>query len=136
MNLLILGPSLLVVACLAGGVWSSKNGKLANRNIKVVAATWKPFLQENCPYEKQATVCSNGEDRIYNGIMWDLLMFMKQAKNLSYTMMGIDDAYWSGTCYDSDNCTGMIGRVNRHEADIALGLYIFKSGLLFIIQIY
>ena len=59
---------------------------------------------------------------MYNGILWELLMFMKQAKNLSYTLVDIDDAWWSGTCYESDNCTGMIGRVNRHEADFALGL--------------
>ena len=90
-----------------------------------MTAPWKPFLQENCPYEKQATVCSSGEDRTYSGIMWDLLMFMKQAKNLSYTMMGIDDDFWAGTCYGNDNCTGMVGRVNRNEADLALGLYIF-----------
>ena len=51
-------------------------------------------------------------------------MFMKQAKNLSYTIIGIDDAMWAGTCYDSNNCTGMIGRVNRQEADFALGLFI------------
>ena len=126
MSLCICVPSLFVVVCLVGGVWSSKDVKLANTNIKVVAAPFLSFLEEkNCPYDAQATVCSNGEDRVYSGIMWDLLMFMKQAKNLSYTMMGIDDAYYAGECYDSDNCTGMIGRVNRHEADIALGMYIF-----------
>ena len=67
--------------------------------------------------------CPNGEDRMYAGILWELLMFMKQARNLTYTIVAIDDAYWGGTCYDSDNCTGMVGSVNRHEADIALGLY-------------
>ena len=49
-------------------------------------------------------------------------MFMKQARNLTYTIVGMDDAWWGGTCYDSNNCTGMVGSVNRHEADIALGL--------------
>ena len=122
MNLHVHVPTLFVVVCLVVGVWSSEDGKLANKNIRVVAADWPPFLQENCPYEKQATVCLNGENRVYSGFMWDLLMFMKQAENLSYTMMGIDDAIGAGTCYDSDNCTGMVGRVNRHEADIALGL--------------
>ena len=68
--------------------------------------------------------CPNGEERMYSGILWELLMFMKQARNLTYTIVGIDDAWWGGTCHDSDNCTGMVGRVNRQEADIALGLYI------------
>ena len=66
--------------------------------------------------------CPNGEDRMYSGILWELLMFMKQARNLTYTIVGMDDAWWGGTCYDSNNCTGMVGSVNRHEADIALGL--------------
>ena len=65
---------------------------------------------------------------MYGGILWELLMFMSQARNLSYTIMGIDDdAWWGGTCFDVNNCTGMIGRVNRHEADFALGLYIMPS---------
>ena len=29
-------------------------------------------------------------------------------------------------CYNSNNCTGMIGRVNRGEADFALGLYVMN----------
>ena len=66
--------------------------------------------------------CPNGQDRMYNGIMWELLMFMKQARNLTYTIVAIDDAWWGGTCHDVNNCTGMVGSVNRHEADIALGL--------------
>ena len=67
--------------------------------------------------------CPNGEDRMYGGIMWELLMFMKQARNLTYTIVAIDDAWWGGECFSSDNCTGMVGKVNRNEADIALGLY-------------
>ena len=80
-----------------------------------------------CPRDKSWSVewetdCPDGEARLYNGILWHLLMFMSQAKNLTYTMMGIDDDWWGGTCYDVNNCTGMVGRVNRQEADFALGL--------------
>ena len=99
---------------------------LANRHLKIVAVPWDPFLVWKCPNDTSwsyawETDCPNGEDRMYNGILWDLLMIMRKKRNFSYTMMGIDDAWWGGTCYDSNNCTGMVGRVNRHEADIALG---------------
>ena len=117
---------LLVVACLGDGVWSFKDGQLANKNIKVVAQGWCPFLCLQCP--NGIADCPIAEEKIYSGILWELLMFMKQAKNLSYTMMGIDDAFWGGTCYDSNNCTGMVVRVNRGEADIALGLYYIFIG--------
>ena len=125
---------------------------LSNKHLKVVVVPWNPFLVWKCPSYKEYTDwwgnlnntetyygnindtvyyaeipgtlgCPNGEDRMYSGILWEFLMFMKQARNLSYTIVGIDDAWWGGTCFDSNNCTGMIGRVNRHEADIALGLY-------------
>ena len=117
---------LIVVAYFGCEVWSLKEG-LSNRHLNVVAVPWIPFLSWKCPNDTTWTDawekdCPNGEARMYNGILWDLLMFMKQARNLSYTMIGIDDAWWGGTCYDSNNCTGMVGRVNRHEADIALGL--------------
>ena len=72
---------------------------------------------------ENSTQCPNGEDRMYGGILWEFLMFMKQAKNLTYTIVAIDDAWWGGTCHDTNNCTGMVGSVNRQEADIALGLY-------------
>lgn len=118
---------LLVVAYLVCQVWSLKGKGLSNKHLRVVAVPWLPFLGWKCPNDTTwtsnwVTECPNGEDQMYNGILWDFLMFMKQAKNVSYTIMGIDDAWWAGTCYDSNNCTGMIGRVNRHEADFALGL--------------
>ena len=99
------------VTCLGIVGWSLKDKALSNKHLKVVAVLWDPFLIP-------------GENGKYGGILWELLMFMKQAKNLTYTIVGCcDDAWWGGTCYDSDNCTGMVGVVNRHEADIALGLY-------------
>ena len=126
MGVFALRQLLFVAAYFGCEVWCLKDRGLANRNLKVVAVPWKPFLGWKCPNDTNwkdtwETDCPNGEARMYNGILWDLLMFMKQARNLSYTMMGIDDAWWGGTCYDSNNCTGMVGRVNRQEADLALG---------------
>ena len=48
-------------------------------------------------------------------------MIMKQAKNISFTVVGPSDGLWGGTCYSSNNCSGMIGMVNRKEVDMALG---------------
>ena len=113
-------------------VMSLKDDRLSNKHLRVVAVPKRPFLLWKCPddttwTDEWKTDCPNGKEQIYSGILWELLMFMKQAKNLSYTIIGIDDATWAGTCYDSNNCTGMIGKVNRHEADFALGMFISKT---------
>ena len=85
-------------------------------------------MEHKCPDDPDSawsdaweTDCPNGDDRLYKGILWDLLMFMQQARNFTFEFMSIDDAWWGGTCYDSDNCTGIVGRVNRKEADFGLG---------------
>ena len=49
-------------------------------------------------------------------------MIMKQAKNISFTLVAPSDGLWGGTCYSSNNCSGMIGMVNRKEVDMALGI--------------
>ena len=57
----IFRPSLFVVAYLVGVVLSSKSGKMANKNIKVVIAESPPFLQEkNCPFDTNATIHVQG----------------------------------------------------------------------------
>ena len=117
---------LLVVAYFGCQVRSNTGRGLSNKHLTVVAVPWKPFLSWKCPNDTTwsddwITDCANGEDQMYSGILWELLMFMKQANNLSYTIISIDDDWWSGTCYKDDNCTGMIGRVKRKEADFALG---------------
>ena len=96
-------------------------GILANKDLKIVAEAWPPFLwTHNCPNDTTEisdweTGCANGEDKRYSGILWKLLLFMQQAKNLSYTMVESSDYdAWGGTCYDANNCTGMVG-MERHS---------------------
>ena len=55
--------------------------------------------------------------------MWELLMIMKHARNISFTLVRSADGLWGGTCYSSNNCSGMIGMVNRKEVDLALGIF-------------
>ena len=109
-------------------VWSSKslaleNEGLSNKHIRVaVAPIWTPVIWAECPNSTEWECWIGNEDATYYGIMWDVLMILKQAKNLTYTMIPIsDDAWWGGTCYESNNCTGMIGIVTRDEADLAVG---------------
>ena len=51
--------------------------------------------------------------------MWELLLFMQHANNFTFTLVHGDEVW--GNCYAINNCTGMVGMVNRKEADFALG---------------
>ena len=63
--------------------------------------------------------CPHGRERIYKGILFDLIEFMSKVENFTYTLVEAGDV--CGRCYDRFNCTGMTGMVNRGEVDIALG---------------
>ena len=114
--------------------WALNDQGLSNKHLKIVAVPWKPFLEWKCPDDPESdwssdweTDCPNGDDRLYQGILWELLMFMQQAKSFTFEFMSIDDDWWGGTCQDINNCTGIVGRVNRQEADIGLGGYRHKE---------
>ena len=64
----------------------------------------------------------------YSGAFWELLTFVGQARNCSFSLVKSVDSLWGGNCYDDNNCTGMIGMANRKEVDFALGM---KSSLQF-----
>ena len=119
---------LLVVAYFGCQILGLQEQGLNNEHVRVVFKPgWPPFIDYSCSNATNwewGTDCPNGTDIIYSGILWDFLMLMKQHKNVSYTYINSvnDDGFWGGTCYDSNNCTGMIGTVNRDEADLALGL--------------
>ena len=54
------------------------------------------------------------------GIVGELLNYIKQARNTTYTLVEEPNGVW-GNCEHVTNCTGMIGMVNRREVDFALG---------------
>ena len=110
---------------------SYKHQGLTNQHLKVAAVPWGPFLVWKCPGDSEwihtyFRECPNGEERLYKGVLWDLLSFMQRARNCKFTF---DITYqdWYGNCYESDNCTGMIGQANRGEVDLALGTLAFKG---------
>ena len=96
-------------------VWSISNepGGLSNKHLIVAATEWSPFWN---PEE------TSSDGRVsYSGIMYDILMLMKKARNCTFTVVPSTDGLWGGTCYGINNCTGMIGMANREEVDIAIG---------------
>ena len=89
---------------------SSFDGGLSNKHLVIAAKHWKPFL----------IVDMDSEGNIaYSGIMYELLTFMQQARNLTLTIIS-EGTQW-GTCDENDKCTGMFEMVNNSEVDIALG---------------
>ena len=89
---------------------------LRNRQLTVISEEWVPFLT----YDWHKNENGDYEISNYGGIMWDLLLFMQRARNFTFTIDVPSDGLW-GTCNEQNNCTGMLGTVNRREADLALG---------------
>ena len=112
---------LLVVLFIQKGRGQPHTG-LRNKHVRIAISWWDPFFKWGCPghgYDWEDD-CPN--DRIYTGVMWDLLLFMKEARNFTYTLIREPDWVW-GICHAINNCTGMVGMVNRKEVDFALGRF-------------
>ena len=111
-------PSLSSVIILAS-FWhlvssQTSNEGLRNMHLKIEGEEWWPFLTYD--FDENGTAIN------YRGIMWDLLLFMQKARNFTFSMVSEADYTW-GKCPEVNNCTGMIGMVNRGEVDIAIGKY-------------
>ena len=94
---------------------------LTNKHLRVAVSYWKPFLMWDCPgstnYEWEDDCPGN---RIYAGVMWDFLLFVEQARNVTFTLVHEPDYAW-GFCSEVNNCSGMVGMVNQNEVDFGLG---------------
>ena len=94
---------------------------LTNKHLKVAVSYWKPFLMWDCPggtnYEWEEDCPGN---RTYAGVMWDFLLFVKQARNVTFTLVHEPEYIW-GYCSEVNNCSGMVGMVNKNEVDFGLG---------------
>ena len=107
-----IGYVLFLTRCFDGQVSALRQTTLSNKNLIVAAEPWPPFLVKKT---------ENGIDK-YSGLMWDFMEYIKSARNCSYKLVGSPDGLW-GNCYGINNCTGMIGQVNRKEVDFAIGLF-------------
>ena len=131
----IVSPAMLLsfAIIMCGRQTLSSDQGLTNQHLKVAAVPWGPFLVWKCPGDLEWSgryfgECPNEGQRLYSGVLWDILSFMQQARNCKFTL-DIKQQKKYGNCYASDNCTGMIGQANRGEVDLALGL-ILDNGII------
>ena len=95
---------------------------------------WPPYLIWECPGYGIDWLEDCPLNRMeYDGVMWHLLLFMQRARNFTFNLVHLRDErdYEWGSCFAVNNCTGMIGVVNRGEVDFALGCNL--SGKIFIV---
>ena len=91
---------------------ASRKAALTNKHLMVAAEPWPPILI--------ISKDSNGKDT-YSGLVWDFMEYIQEARNCTFTIVRPHDGQW-GFCYGNNNCSGMIGLVNRKEVDFAIGL--------------
>ena len=66
--------------------------------------------------------CSDGGSMTYGGALWELLKLVQLTQNVTFSIVRPpSSAKTWGDCYGLNNCSGMIGMVNRGEVDFALG---------------
>ena len=104
---------------------SEGHNSLLNKHLKVAASPWKPFIIFYCNGKEindKDDDCPDKGNQTYGGALWELLKLVKHARNVTYSILRPprSEPGW-GTCNANDNCTGMIGMVNRNEVDFALG---------------
>ena len=87
---------------------------MRNKHLTIEGQYWDPFFFHD--YDENGRAI----DGTYRGILYDLLLFMQKARNFTFTIVSKADYVW-GECYGINNCSGMIGVVNRKEVDLAIG---------------
>ena len=104
---------------------AAENSYLSNKHLKVAAEPWYPFIIFYCNGKelKYTEKCLDQDKMTYGGALWEFLEFVKLARNVTYSILRPPDGSW-GVCHGVNNCTGMIGMVNRAEVDFALGILV------------
>lgn len=103
--------SLLLAGCLTIQFSSATQITMSNKHLRVGAVPYPPFLVIETDKHGRAK---------YSGMIWDLIELIQETRNCTFEVMIPTDLRW-GKCYGINNCTGMIGMVNRKEVDFALG---------------
>ena len=97
---------------------------LLNRHLKVAAVPWRPFIMFYCNEKEMGDAhdCTNNGNITYGGALWDFLNMVKLKRNVTFSVLSPPTPTW-GYCHGKNNCSGMIGMVNRKEVDFALGAF-------------
>ena len=102
----------LFVVSLGCLVTSATHKRMTNKHFKIAAIHRPPFLiAKTLP----------GGQNILSGQNGDAINFWQYARNFTYTLVKPKDGLY-GACVGPNNCSGLIGMVQRKEVDFALGL--------------
>ena len=103
---------------------ASGHNSLLNKHVKVAAEPWSPFIIFYCNGKdiEETEEYSDKCNMTYGGALWELLKLVKLARNVTFSILRPPTPTW-GFCHGVNNCTGMIGMVNRREVDFALGVF-------------
>ena len=110
------------------------NNSLLNKHLKVAAEPYHSFIIFYCKGRKMGATdkCSDRGSMTYGGALWELLKLVQLSKNVTFSIVRPPNSAkpkW-GDCYGVNNCSGMIGMVNRGEVDFAIGkicVFIWKK---------
>ena len=112
----LIGYFILLASCFGCQGSVLREATLSNKHLTVAAEPWPPLLVINKDI--------NGKDT-YSGLIWDFMEYIQEARNCTFRIVRPHDGQW-GYCFGKNNCSGMIGQVNRKEVDFAIGLMSIK----------
>ena len=101
----------IVLAAIYGHVLSAKQEKMTNKHLRITHEPWPPFLVSKENPDGSVTL---------EGPVGECIMFWQKARNFTFTLVRPPDGLW-GYCPEPNNCSGMIGQVDRKEVDFAIG---------------
>ena len=107
-----LGFVIFLIGCSVGQASSREQMTMHNKQFKIAAMPFPPLIV----IRKD----KNGQD-IIGGLLGKFLAYLKGARNCTFKVVTPHDGL-ENFCYGKNNCTGMIGLVNRNEVDFAIGI--------------
>ena len=112
----------ILLLTLAAEVPATGKKHFLTGHLKVAVNLPSAFIQFYC----NGKMLVNGESTCpeygimtYAGALGELLRLIEFKRNVTFSIVPTES--W-GFCYGVNNCTGMIGMVNRREVDFALGM--------------
>ena len=91
-------------------VLASTQEKLTNKHLVIATEAFPPFVE--------LTRNDDGEVEV-KGVLWDYVKFWLTARNCTYDLV-ISNYGSAGHCAMPNNCSGVLGMVNRNEVDLAI----------------
>ena len=84
--------------------------ELNGQILRVAAEHWDPIF----------IISQDSDQVVYSGFMEKVLDYLREALNFTTTIVRPPDKSW-GTANSTGHWSGMVGQVQRKEADIGLG---------------